>query len=291
MYADNSFLMEKRLRDLDPGLHEGFINSVFAMKRALSGFVRFFPSFTDHSSIHSMEVLEFCNTILGPDQLEELNADEIYVLLMSCYLHDSGMCVTEKDYEAFKDQAGAAEYFAEYPDRGPSDFIRDWHQELSGLFIRKYADMLEIPSEAYVHAIVQVSRGHRKTDLYDEKEYPSAFDMGNGRSVCLPYLAALIRLADEVDVIENRNPKLLYDTSALTDEKDIICFGMHEAIYRMDIVDDGFDVYAKTDDEEMYAAVMKMTRKMQDTLDLCRDVVSSRTRFEIRQSQVRLIRT
>ena len=56
-----------------------------------------------------------------------------------------------------------------------------------------------------------MSRGHRKTDLYDEEEYPTDYRLPNNNTVCLPYLAALIRLSDEIDVVASRNPLLLYD--------------------------------------------------------------------------------
>ena len=46
--------------------------------------------------------------------------------------------------------------------------------------------------------------------------------MPDGNTVCLPYLAALIRLADEIDVAAARNPRLLYDIESLTDEVEII---------------------------------------------------------------------
>ena len=51
----------------------------------------------------------------------------------------------------------------------------------------------------------------------DESEYPAALRVPDGNTVCLPYLAALIRLADEIDVAAARNPTLLYDIESLTD--------------------------------------------------------------------------
>nr|WP_036611967.1 hypothetical protein [Oribacterium sp. P6A1] len=64
------------------------------------------------------------------------------------------------------------EYLKKHPNPKPEKVIRDFHNELSGLFIRKYADLFDIPSEDLLFAIIQISRGHRKTNLFDETEYP-----------------------------------------------------------------------------------------------------------------------
>lgn len=41
-----------------------------------------------------------------------MNAYECYVLLMSCYLHDIGMGINEKDYEEFKVQLDYEDYLS-----------------------------------------------------------------------------------------------------------------------------------------------------------------------------------
>ena len=54
---------------------------------------------------------------------------------------------------------------------------------------------------------MQAVRGHRKTDLWDENAFPAAFQIGT-ESVCLPYIAGIIRLADEMDLCRDRNSTL-----------------------------------------------------------------------------------
>ena len=41
------------------------------------------------------------------------------------------------------------------------------------------------------------------TELFDEKEYPAALRVQSGNTVCLPFLTALIRLADEIILLAN----------------------------------------------------------------------------------------
>ena len=129
-----------------------------------------FPNFTDHTILHSMDVLEYCNELIGEKQIERLSAAECDVLIMSCYLHDVGMGINQKNYELFSEQIDFGDYFETHDREDAGRIIRAFHNEYSGLMIRKYADLFDIPCEEMVFAFVQVSRGHRKTDRDGESE-------------------------------------------------------------------------------------------------------------------------
>ena len=59
-------------------------------------------------------------------------------------------------------------------------------------------------------------------DLNDDNEYPSALSIpGSDNKICVKYLSALIRLADEIDVTAARNSKIEYDLSKITKEIDL----------------------------------------------------------------------
>ena len=283
------FMIEKRLRKLDPDLHRRFRDAVFVCQRILSNFRQLFPEYTDHSELHSLTVIDSCNRLIGTEQIDKLNKDELFVLLMAGYLHDIGMGIGEKDYEEFKDVMGAEQYFKEHPNDTKADFVRTYHNEFSGLFIEKYAPLFDLPSDEYTFAIKQVSRGHRKTDLYDEAEYSAAYPMPDGNTVCLPYLAALIRLTDEIDVAASRNPLILYDIDLLTNEVSIQENRKLMAVEHLEMTRSSFILHTHEDDQEILDALDRAIVKMQETLDLCRDVVEKRTIFRISQKKVLLI--
>ena len=285
------FMLEKKLRAESPQLHTLFRDTVFVLQNILSGYKTIFPEFTDHTELHSLSVAEFCNVLIGEEQIGRMNADEIYALLMACYLHDSGMGISEKDYEAFKNQLGEEEYLRTHADDPHSEIIREFHHEFSGMFIRKHRELFEIPSEEHLFAIVQASRGHRRTNLYDENEYPAALRVPGGNTICLPYLAALIRLADEIDVTSSRNPGLLYDVNDFQHPKQMWHYLKHEATKDLLITPDSFTMIVETDDEAVVAIIEEMRRKMQITLDYCRDVVEMRTDYRITQRFVLIKRT
>jgi hypothetical protein len=217
-----------------------------------------------------------------------MNADEIYILLVACYLHDIGMGISEKDYEEFKDRLGGEYYFADHPDATKADFVRAYHNEFSGLYIEKYADLYDIPSPEHAYAIKQVARGHRKTDLFDEKEYPSDYRLPNGNTVCLPYLAALIRITDEIDVVASRNPLILYDISILTNEESIEYNKRLFAVKSMKMTEDTFLLLAEEKDEAIIKDLEDMVASMQEKLDYCRQVVEKRTPFKLTQKKILL---
>ena len=284
---DYNFEMETYLKQLNPELHRRFRDAMFPMGNGLSKYKMYFPEFTDHTILHSMNVISFCSRLIG-DRLDHLNADEVYILLMACYLHDSGMGIMRKDYEAFSDRIDFGDYFMTHDRTDLSAVIRDFHHEFSAQFIRKYAAIFDIPSPEHEQAIVQVVRGHRITDLTDEREYPADFRVPDGNSVCLPYLAAIVRLADEIDVAADRNPVLLYDISRLTDDRQIRENKKVQAVRRLKITDSDFILEVSTSEEEIRTEIGKLADKMQNTLDYCRTVVSSRTSFTITQEKVRL---
>ena len=290
----HDFAMEKRLRELDSDLHRHFTDAVFALQFNLSNYKLIFPEFTDHTMLHSLTVIDFCNQLIGK-RIKELNKDEIYVLLMGCYFHDTGMGVSEKDFREFSENIDFGAYFETHSRDNRPRIIRDFHHEFSGQFIRKYAQLFEIPSEEHLFAITQVARGHRTTDLFDEKEYPASFGVPDGNTICLPYLSSLIRLADEIDVAASRNPKLLYDLKSLTDEREIFFNKMLTVVRSMDITTEAFILKldpAEITDTGSYSAsdlrksLIHMVEKMQNTLDYCRKVVGTRTPYEIAQENV-----
>lgn len=289
MAADKTFdfAMERRLKELDPELHRRFTEAVFGLQHVLSNYKLIFPEYTDHTELHSLNVIAFCNRLMG-DQILKLNKDEIYSLLMGCYFHDTGMGISMKDYEQFSKEINFGSYFENHGRDNIPEIIRDFHNEYSGLFIRKYAEFFEIPSDEHLFAIIQIARGHRKTSLKDLKEYPTDFKVPNGNTISLPYLSALIRLADEIDVASNRNTKLLYDLEDILDPIEIVEHKKARAVKELVVSEKTFTLMVKTDEKHILAGIRRMADKMQLTLEVCKDAVLGRTPYVITQDTVEI---
>ena len=284
------FSLERKLSELDKHLHSLFSDTVFALQQILSNYQLIFPMFTDHTELHSLNVIEFCNKLIG-DQINKLNADEIYCLLMGCYFHDTGMGISQNDFVEFSKQIDFGNYFDTHSKDDYPEIVRSFHNEYSGLFIKKYAQFFEFPSEAHLYAIIEISRGHRKTNLFDDEQYPSALKIPNSdNTICVKYLAALIRLADEIDVTAARNPKSIYDLNTITKEVDIVEFMKHDAVKGLEINEKEFIMKISTDDEKIAQGLFKVAEKMQKTLDYCRDAVNDYTPYQISQEIVKVDR-
>lgn len=282
---NTDFLCEQHLQKLNPQLHRLFKESVFSLQNLLMKYKNIFPTYTDHTALHSIEVIDFCNALIG-DNIDKLNADELYILIMSCYLHDSGMGITEADYKLFSESIDFGDYFEKHKNPETPDIIRDFHHEYSGRYIKKYSSFFDIPSDEHCFAIIQVSRGHRKTNLFDETEYPSEYMLPNGNTVCLPYLAALIRLADELDISADRNLAFMYDIEKINNDFSRMEFMKHKAIKKLDITPTGFIMHVDSSDQKVFDGVVELSTKLDSTLQQCRDVVRQRTPYRIEQSTI-----
>ena len=288
--SKNDYILEKRLRELSPNLHQRFKDTVFALSHILSNYKLIFPDFTDHTELHSLNIIDFCNQIIG-DQIKIMNEDEIYCLLLGCYFHDVGMGITHKDFDEFSKQIDFGNYFDTHSRDNYPEIVRNFHNEFSGLYIKKYKKFFDFPTDSHLFAVVEISRGHRKTNLKDANEYPVSLRIPeNSNKICVAYLSALVRLADEIDVTAMRNSKATYDLHKITKEIDLIEFMKHEAVKDLYIKENEFVMVVETEDEDIYQKLLKVASKMQKTLDECRSAVNGVTPFKITQEKVRVER-
>lgn len=281
----SDFALERKLSSADPKLHRIFSGNVLCCQNILNKYKAIFPTYTDHTSLHSVEVIDFCNKLIG-ENIDRLNCDEIFVLLMAAYLHDSGMGISERDYEEFSAQMPMVrEYLRKKPEAPIDEVVRTFHHEFSGKFIDKYRMVFDFPSEHHLWATIQASRGHRKTDLYDEAEYPQEIVLENGNVIHLPYLSALIRITDELDIAIDRNIQFLYKISSYDKEQDIIAFHKHLAIKEVLCCEDYIRARVDFSDEKLNPYLFGDFEKLQATLSYCVDVVDRRTPFAITQKR------
>ena len=279
-----NYLIERKLREEDKDLHKRAAESVFVLQTMLSKYLTRFPDFTDHSFLHSMNVIDYCNRIIGEEQIKKLNPEECYVLIMSCYLHDIGMGIGNRDFAEFSEKLDFGDYFDNHDRQNDAETVRAFHNEYSGLFIRKYSEVFDIPSESMTRAIVQVSRGHRNTDLLDRSEFGNI--QAGDANIRTAYLSAVMRLADEIDVASDRNPILLFGNKTVTDETSIIEFGLHESITHVDVGDDAVTLHTRPKNPEYRLKIETLADKITDTLNYCRTVAEQTSDLSIRQKRV-----
>lgn len=120
--------IERRLAQLAPSLHGRYRDCVVTSQQMLSRYENYFPDFTDHTVLHTLDILELCNQLIG-SQIMRLTAEDLYILLMGALFHDVGMGVSTADFAQFRAMLGFPE---PEDDTARAWAVRDHHHELSG---------------------------------------------------------------------------------------------------------------------------------------------------------------
>ncbi|MGQ7870914.1 HD domain-containing protein [Sunxiuqinia sp. sy24] len=222
----------------------------------LQKYISHFPDYTDHSINHSKIVLNYAIEILD-DSIKHLNEDELYILIMSAYLHDIGMSPSIQMQEELKLQNDDL-----------AEEIRKVHHELSFKYILENWKILKIPNKKYATAIGLVCMGHRKVNLFDTEVYKHEYIVKGGKEfVCLPFLAGLLRLADELDITNDRTPELLFNNYYPTEKTSIEEWEKHKSNYFISYNDNKIIITAECSLRNVYYGLLEQKIKIQNVLN------------------------
>lgn len=147
--------------------------------------------FTDHKPDgHSERIIAILNALCS-EMMEvkerRLTAEERFILLASAYVHDIGMQYGKDPTLTLMDIRERHHLFSEEMILGSVQKPQEY-------------PYLGIPYE-YVDEIARIAKGHRRTDLRT-KEYDTAWK--GGKQIRLRLLAALLSLADDLDITYER---------------------------------------------------------------------------------------
>jgi len=183
-------------------LHALFISNVEILRSSFLSFST--PVFyTSHGIDHSQNIESIIDAFVPNHLKEKMNTQEIFMLLSSMYFHDVGMALIAKD----KGYSGSNDYFRQV------DEARRIHSEKSASFVLQNCDEFGL-STAQAEIIAWICRAHsdiKNTDgtrIYTFADLMNRADETNIDTVPIKvkYLAALLRLADELDITSKRAP-------------------------------------------------------------------------------------
>lgn len=257
------------LKENDHILAGRFSETQEAVKLLLQKYQHNFGEYTDHSAAHSERVFGYCADLLSEEAISALNTSELYILAMACFLHDIGMCVPEKQLEKYKEHHEYLELSKKNDDFDYSNFLRNIHHEVSKDFIETEWYDLKIIDQKYAKAIALVSLGHRKVDLLNNGIYePRTYLDDSNDFVCLPYLASILRLADELEMSTARIPDLLVDYYWPENEISQTEWAKSRSIERINVDTDNslVIVAGKCDDLRIYNALLELCDKIQTVI-------------------------
>lgn len=169
------------------------------------------PGYTYHGKEHIGMVEQYVGRLLGEDRISKLTNEELFVLLMGAMCHDVGM----SEYKTVGDT-----YIPDRENHNINSYLKvyDLNKNSSGTL------GIKVPSDnpKYFKAIALLCLGHRdhkenskkKCTLLEKCEIdgqtvdiPELISLPNNTDVHVRYLAAVLRLADEIDVTNQRAPK------------------------------------------------------------------------------------
>jgi molecular chaperone HtpG len=255
--------MQKILKKIkeNPILLSSIQNCEKEITPILQGFITNFPEYTDHSINHSKTILNYAEHLLH-SEIKKLNNDEVYILIMAGFLHDIGMCPTNRMKKDIKESF-------EFKESGKKfeDYLRDIHHTLSYEYIKTHWKKLKIVNETYAEAIALVGMGHRVVNLLDFEKYNPEFPVRSGTDyVCLPFLAGILRLADELDITNDRTPELLYNEYFPSNKVSKKEWEKHKANYFVNFNRETIKITSKCFEKDLYYALIKQYNKIEGVI-------------------------
>lgn len=181
--------LRNTLKDKNETLFHKLEPIEIAAKSVLTYAISVFPYYTPHDFSHSANVEEILNWLI-PDEIKpKMNEYELYFLIIAAWLHDWGMVAA--------------------PGETPEE-VRKQHHIRTETNFEDLHNLLGISlSEARI--IGRICRGHRDEDIFDQRYEDQFFGSGN-KLIKVRFLTALLRVADETDVTQNRTPEIVYYT-------------------------------------------------------------------------------
>ncbi len=172
--------------------------------------------FTPHNfSNHVVDLIDIYDNILPDAFVSEDNQDSIFILLVATLFHDYGMLV-EWNMEIRDIHAKlGSEYFTKFfNEDSENNFVKD---HIPNRYKHLIADIMYAHSDSKENGITTIHSFDEICKKYeeDDAEYKGEIDH---KKIDVPFLAALLRLADELDNSQNRIDGVACTVNHNTDE-------------------------------------------------------------------------
>lgn len=180
-----------------------------------------FPNYTIHGIKHSVNVMEYMCALIT--DIEELSELEVMLLICSALLHDIGMVVNEDEIKEIKADhtiLGERKYskvVEKYGDEkiALQECIRPVHGKRSQKFIQTQMEegLFLLPDStnlSFTDELGLICRSHNEDFEWIEKAFKSEKKKKGHFDLNPRYIAVLLRLADYLDIDEQRAPLYLY---------------------------------------------------------------------------------
>jgi len=183
--------LEKLLREVDEARWHRYQGFVETMRHVVSYQQDYFDTYAGEK--HIRRVIENLDLLMSDASKRQLSGVDLHLLLTAAWLHDVGKILTFDSSQSYEKQR------AQHAARG------------FGFIIRENESFRLDEKEAL--AVAYIIKGHTLTDL---SSLPEKKGVGTGPAIEIRPLAAVLRLADELDIDYNRVPDIVKQLSGIT---------------------------------------------------------------------------
>lgn len=274
---------ERILKELNPSYFDHLETTKEVVQKLLNRYSNNFRAYGKHLKKHTLELSSIISDALLTDgDLKNLNEKELYTLLSASFLHDIGLCVDEEEIEGLKERKEFLEYSKSYPGKSFEDFTRDYHSVLSYHFICDRWEELGILKE-FVEPVSILASLQEEDEIARLK---TEYSIGYSRDkIFLPYLATLVRIAEDLD-IKNLTSWALLDIhrNAKNFSRSCQTWEETEVDFSFTIEDEEFvEFIGHIQDQLIHIAVKQKILKSQKTISECTKLLYNvpKSRFKL----------
>jgi len=276
------------------------------VKRDIDNIRALFPEYTPHDEqYHLKPLFHLASELLGRRLLRELNVTELFLLACALYGHDWGMAVSDSEklnivggqslkggeasvllgerhrFHEFAREHGYVIDDGTGTDHVPislwREYVRQTHSVRSGNRIRKHFETVDTGVSL---RLAQICESHYLDYevLRDPSKYPVHASV-LGESVNIRAIAIYLRLADLLDLADNRTPYVIWKYVAPRDPRSTMEWNKHRALRQVT-----FPPYQKgqrrilvdgsTDDHEVYSALEDLREYSDKQFRGCKDLLA-----------------
>ena len=279
--------------------------------------IRHMPEFTLHDGEHLFRVLRLMERLLTKKNIDELFTPELLLLILTSFFHDIGMAPDEASILSWKkywdidpvfenseqevEFHNFSKFCAARPERISeimeaqsqgketlsdtlkqyllSDYIRNTHAERSRQIIEKdWNGKIKYRDVDLTVEFAEICLSHAG-DSVKIRNLDKRLLCGPESFACLPLIAVILRIADNLDFDSKRTPRILFSHLSVRHPVSLKEWAKHRAIEAWEINEKNIQFHAKCIHPAIESSIHKFCDLIDRELSVCNNIVNELNEF------------
>lgn len=290
---------------------------VFECHQMSKTILKHMGEYTLHDSEHSFRVLRLMEKIIDNSVLDNMSIPELYLLILSAFIHDIGMAANEQsiqswykiwDKDPILDNAKQEEEYALF--RRFSLSRPNVMEEIDHLQLNGQNSSASLLKGYLISEYIRQTHSQRAKEIINEKwngkvKYLNSdltleladicfshseeatslgrlekdYLCGEGEVICLPLIGILLRLADILDFDAKRTPDILYSHLVVKHPVSIKEWNKHRAVEAWKIDKESIVYHAKCEHPAIEATIHQFCDLIDRELSVCNNIMIELNRY------------